>query len=214
MNVKKIIKNLLSPRYYFLFRFYKNQYINKKDYKKWVVSGEPSHPPHLYKQKTIQQYRKKYNIEILIETGTYLGFMVYAQKNYFKHIFSIELSSPLYQDAVVMFKNYSHIKILHGDSGVVLHTIVPDLKRKALFWLDGHYSMGFTAKGEKECPIYEELDAIFKNDIGHVILIDDARCFNGTGDYPSLEELTRYIQSKNKSYKIETIKDVIRVILN
>jgi hypothetical protein len=44
-----------------------------------------------------------------------------------------------------------------------------------MFWLDRHYSGGFTAKGEKDCPIIEELDAISNGShLKHSILIDDA----------------------------------------
>ena len=52
-------------------------------YKKWVNSGKPVPPPYEYKQKVIRDYQKKNNINILIETGTYLGDMVAAQKKIF-----------------------------------------------------------------------------------------------------------------------------------
>jgi hypothetical protein len=45
----------------------------------------------------------------------------------------------------------------------VLPLIIKDLNEPAIFWLDGHYSSGITAKGDKICPIFEELDSIFNN---------------------------------------------------
>lgn len=114
------------------------------------------------------------------------------------------------QDIVKEFKNDKKVVILNGDSGVVLKEVVPGLNNPAIFWLDGHYSAGVTARGEKDCPIKAEIDAIFKdNRFEHVLLIDDARCFTGSDDYPTLEELKNYIKAKNNRYNIEVKNDVI-----
>jgi hypothetical protein len=70
------------------------------------------------------------------------------------------------------------------------------IDQPALFWLDGHYSAGVTAKGEKDTPIYEELNQILSSkDKGHVIIIDDARCFGTDPNYPSIKELIDFIKS-------------------
>jgi hypothetical protein len=53
---------------------------------------------------------------------------------------------------------------VQGDSGKELPKIVTQLDTPAIFWLDGHYSAGITAKGDTECPIFEELEAIFEPD--------------------------------------------------
>lgn len=182
--------------------------------REWKNKGKPVPPPHVVKQFVIKEYQSKYNISVLVETGTFMGDMVYAQKDVFERIISIELGQKLFEDAVKRFSKYNHIQILHGDSGKVLQRVVPELKKKVIFWLDGHYSEGITAKGEKECPIYEELDAIFKNDLGHILLIDDARCFTGERDYPTIKELEEFIKSKNSKYRIEVKDDIIRVTIN
>ncbi|HWI91653.1 MAG TPA: hypothetical protein VNT20_10285 [Flavisolibacter sp.] len=179
--------------------------------KKWELNGKPLPTPHAVKQLAIEYYKNKHSIEVMVETGTYLGEMVLAQKDNFKKIYSIELGMDLWKNAEKKFQKYAHIKILQGDSGKVLREIVTKLDRKTIFWLDGHYSGGITAKGDKNCPVYEELDAIFNNNKwGHVLLIDDAREFKGVGDYPKLEELESYIKSKNASYQIEVKDDIIR----
>ena len=82
---------------------------------------------------------------------------------------------------------------MQGDSGNVLNQLVPELNSAALFWLDGHYSGGQTAKGEKECPIYEELKSILASSLEHIVLIDDARLFIGQHDYPTIEELKDFV---------------------
>jgi len=42
----------------------------------WVKSGSSTFPPHVFKQKVVKSYAKKFSIEIFLETGTFLGDMV------------------------------------------------------------------------------------------------------------------------------------------
>lgn len=166
---------------------------------------------HVLKQKAIHEYRERYKPGVFVETGTYLGDMVEAQKEYFTKVYSIELSKKLYKRAVNRFKGDTNVKLLQGDSGKVLNNLLPELKQVTLFWLDGHYSEGITAKGELECPVREEMDAILKSDQMHVILIDDARMFNGTHDYPTIDELKSIIAKSTKPYQFELKDDIIRL---
>ncbi len=168
----------------------------KKMAELWERNGRQGSPPHIIKQEIIAGFGKRFRCKTLVESGTFLGDMVYAQKDNFEKIYSIELSPELWQKAARRFRNAKHIKIIQGDSGKVMSEIAPLLQRKALFWLDGHYSGGITAKGEKECPIYEELESILQNNqSNHVMLIDDARLFNGTHDYPGLDELFDFVKA-------------------
>lgn len=141
---------------------------------------------------------KKYDIKIIVETGTYLGGMIHTNMNYFDELYSIELSKYLYENAVLMFENINKVHLYHGDSTDILPKILPEINSRAIFWLDGHYSEGITVKGKKETPIIEELTEIFKRSFQDIIVIDDARCFNGTHDYPSKEELYYFINSHGK----------------
>jgi len=178
----------------------------------WKKNGRPSPPPHIVKQMAIEEYQQKFNTKIMVETGTYLGDMVEAQRDRFDKIYSVELSKKLFQRAVKRFKTYSHINILNGDSGIVLNKLLPGIDTPALFWLDGHYSGGITAKGSKECPVPEELEAILKSDLPHIILIDDARLFDGTHDYPILDEIKQLYKKSNRDYSLTVKDDIIRLI--
>jgi hypothetical protein len=140
--------------------------------------------------------------------------MVEAQRENFKKIISIELDDELCRRAQNRFKKDSHITIVQGDSGHVLPKILKDIHEPVIFWLDGHYSGGVTSKGETECPIYEELSAIFNSDANRsILLIDDARCFIGDENYPTIEKLTRYVQEKNEKYRVEIKHDIIRFFI-
>jgi hypothetical protein len=44
---------------------------------------------------------------------------------------------------------------------------------------------------------------------GHVIIIDDARCFGSDPDYPNMEELSNFIKSKKPNLVIAVQDDNI-----
>jgi hypothetical protein len=206
-TIKKILKPLVPQ--FVLNELRKRR--GKKKFDEWKKRGCPLPPPHIVKQMTISEYQQKYKYSILVETGTYLGAMVEAQKKRFKNIFSVELGVDLYNKAIKKFENDKNVIIMLGDSGKVLPQILLDITEPAIFWLDGHYSSGITARGEKDCPIFEELKAIFNSKkFSHILLIDDARCYNGEGDYPTIRELTEYIRRKNEKYRVEVKHDIIR----
>jgi hypothetical protein len=95
---------------------------------------------------------------------------------------------------------------------VVLPQIVAGLKKPALFWLDGHYSGDQTARGNLDTPVSQELQAILSAEVqGHVILIDDVRCFDGTHDYPHLDELLAAIRQDGR-YEAEVSADILRMV--
>ena len=86
------------------------------------------------------------------------------------------------------------------------------INQPSLFWLDSHYSGGETAKGEKETPIYEELNHILNPSYkDHVVIIDDARCFGTDSNYPTIAELIGFINSKRLGLEIIVQDDNIRI---
>jgi hypothetical protein len=215
MLTKNSIKFILRPYSpQFVFNII-NDRRQTRSYYQWIKNGCPDPPPHKVKQQTISEYQKKFKYTTLIETGTYRGDMIEAQKKFFKKIISIELSYDFFEKAKKRFKKDKNVIIYHGDSGKVLPKVLLDLIEPAIFWLDGHYSGGVTAKGDKDCPIFEELNSIFNGKkFNHILLIDDARCFTGAGDYPTIKNLTEYIQSKNQNYKVEIKNDIIRYVID
>jgi len=193
--------------------FKKDIFYEKKIIKKWEEQGKPAPPPHIIKQQTISAYRQQYGYEILIETGTYLGHMIDRQRTNFSALYSIELSPDFWAYNVRKFKKYRHIQILQGDSGDILPTLIKDLSKSAVFWLDAHYSFG-TAKGKLECPIYAELNAVFDCSVKqHVVLIDDARDFRGANDYPTIEEVKKFVADRGVKHTFEVKDDIIRITL-
>ena len=178
----------------------------------WEREGRPSPPPHIVKEELIRDYAKTFNTRILIETGTYLGDMVHAMKKSFSRIISFELDQTLAAQAQERFGKDSHVEIVQGDSGKLLGEFLAAISEPCLFWLDGHYSGGITAKGALETPIKNELTFILSHPVdGHVILIDDARCFTGENDYPTLDELQDFVNEHKRGWQFQVETDVIRI---
>lgn len=212
-EIIKYIPNSLLTSY----RDFRNNQFEKKNYNSWLQQNCPIPTPEFYKRKRIQEIQKKSNISTLIETGTFLGDMIYFNRKKFKKIISIELSEELFQRAVLRFKEVKNIKLLLGDSGTVLPEILKSIDGPVIFWLDGHYSSEFkgvqTAKGEKECPILEELEPILKSRFNHIILIDDARMFEGINDYPTESELFEFIKKHRSQFSFERKNDIFEIML-
>jgi hypothetical protein len=177
-------------------------------------------PTYEEKREIISFYADKFKTKILIETGTFLGDTVEYFKNYFNKIISIELSEKLAQNATIRFKENENIKIIHGDSSLVLNDIIKTINEPILFWLDGHYSSEFqmgdtwikTAKGEKNTPIEKELEIILTSSINHIILIDDARLFNGNEDYPKISKIKKIVNNYKTDYLVEIKNDIIVIL--
>lgn len=169
--------------------------------------------PHVNKQKVITKYAKQYHPAYLVETGTFMGDMVAAQLPFFEKLISIEITPHYYQKCVERFKGEPKVQIIHGDSGTVLRQLISEIKEPILFWLDGHWSGGDTGLGEKQSPIIEEIEAIFKSTVPNpIIIIDDYRLFVGDGEYPDFYELKRMVKKLNPSYSVEVEQDVITLL--
>ncbi len=186
------------------------KWLNYKAITEWKKAGCPVPPPHAIKQQLVKSFAKKYDIRILVETGTFYGDMIEAMKEMFDSIYSIELSKHYYEKAILRFKSDPNVTLLHGDSGKILGEVMAEIKQPMLFWLDGHYSSGLTAKGDQSTPIFAELDFILNhhND-RHVILIDDARLFGTDPDYPTIEELESFIYKQKNVVAISILHDCI-----
>jgi hypothetical protein len=167
-------------------------------------------PPEAFKQNVVLHHARVYRTSILVETGTSRGDMLYACGRLFRQIYSIELNAQGVAAARHRFRKQPHIRILEGDSGVVLPEILAQVHEPAVFWLDGHYSGPGSARADRDTPIEAELAAIGDHAVrNHVILIDDAREF-GTGDYPSAEALTSLLRTHYPASTIEIRDDILR----
>jgi hypothetical protein len=160
----------------------------------WYRTGWESPLPDLLKRSILVRYAHLYQLSTLVETGTFLGDTPWALRNVFEEIHTVELSPILAGLAKERFKRLARIHVHQGDSTKVLPSLLKQLSRPTLFWLDGHFSGGITAQGELNTPICAEVEIIARQcDVRFVMLIDDARCFGLEPGYPTLNNFQEQI---------------------
>lgn len=114
---------------------------------------------------------------IFVETGTWQGSTIFRMEPHFKELHTIEIKK-LFYDSVRRKYNGNKITFHLGDSAYELGKVVKNLSGNTVFFLDGHWSAGDTGRGEKDCPLYEELLAITTLFLHKaIIIIDDIRLF-------------------------------------
>jgi hypothetical protein len=177
----------------------------------WALRGRPAPPPPAFKQRTVAGYARLFSLTTLVETGTFLGDMARAGGKTFRRVITIELDEDLYEKARRRLARFPNITVLRGNSGELLPGLLSTCRNSCLFWLDAHYSGRLTARGGRDTPIVRELGAVLAHPgPNHVVLIDDARCFTGEGDYPDLETLKRFVRGLRPDWGFEVRDDIIR----
>ena len=198
--MKKLLKNLLPLA---IVKFIQTQ----RGISEWRKRGFLENSPQIVKQNVFLKYGIK--DAIWVETGTYLGTTTSYLSGLFPHIYSVEPELKLYAAACKRFKD-KNVSLFNDVSENIFPSLLPKLTGDINFWLDGHYSAGITFKGEKDCPVEDELIAIeqnFDNFNKISILIDDVRCFlpnnSSYSDYPSIDYLVDWARRMNFHWRIE-----------
>lgn len=175
-----------------------------------VLGWPPAPATFLEKQSLITRKAGELGLKAFVETGTYLGEMIEAQRPHFKKLISIELNAELFRAASAKYAGDPQIQLFQGDSGVVLHDAVQELDEPALFWLDAHYSRGNTAGGDADAPILKELSCLTgRNQPRDTMLIDDARLFGLNSDYPKLKVIRQFAAQHWPEHSCTVETDVI-----
>lgn len=122
--------------------------------------------------------------QCFVETGTGLGQTVLPMSDHFEELHTIEIKEEFFMaSGLLAGTGKQPIHFYHGPSEEVLPTsILPYLKRPAVFFLDAHWSGDGTGQGSKDVPLLEELralDAIFPHKA--LLVLDDLRLFEGDG---------------------------------
>lgn len=157
--------------------------------RRWWAEGRPNPPPHSIKLASIVYLGDSVGAKYLVETGAYLGDTVRALQGRFDRLYSIELAESLALPLQAEFASDPSIRIVIGDSGKKLATVLPEIDGPAVFWLDAHYSGGVTV-GDGAVPIFAEIKLINSLCLHqHAILIDDMIDFKGDDGYPTTEAL-------------------------
>jgi len=156
---------------------------------------------------------------VFVETGTYQGGTTRWAAEHFPTVFTIERAEVLYRQHRDGLASLPGVTPLLGDSRSVLPTIVAGLgEKRAVHWLDGHWSGGETAGADDECPLLDELACLAgrKQDL---ILIDDARLFlcapplpHRAAAWPTLPEIVDALSGPGGRPFIQVVDDVLFAI--
>lgn len=181
----------------------------------WRLRGSPAPPPHVVKQDILLRYQKQRRFSTFIETGTFTGEMIHAMRPHFARLISIEMAPAIFEATKRRFAGDARVELLLGDSGVLLPRVLSTLNHPALFWLDGHYMGGTTARADQDSPVRAELAALLHHPVRrHMVLIDDARLFTGTDGYPTIDELRTWVERERPGSRVDVDADIIRCVLD
>ena len=112
------------------------------------------------------KFKNKFNIENVIETGTFEGgTTIFLAKN-FKNVFSIECNEESFKKAENNIKNCNaNVNLILGKSEEVLFSILNNVGDNTMFYLDAHWY--------DHCPLKNELQLIKKFNLKPIITIHD-----------------------------------------
>lgn len=128
------------------------------------------------------------NFPVFIETGTFLGETTQMASSIFKKVYTIEVDTNLYNNAMFHLPNFG-IEVINGDSLNIFPTLIPTISDNIIFWLDGHYSGYGTGYGKYDFPALQECELIDKHlqSKEAFIMIDDVRLF-GEGHAEQIDD--------------------------
>lgn len=139
-----------------------------------------------------------------VETGTAFGKSAAWASQRFTKVYTIERSEEMYAHAQKAYGQLANVSFLQGDSREHLRSIVSQLARPAIFWLDAHWSGGETYGEGDECPVLDEVAIIDAAGPDHLLLIDDARFFLAPPPHPHRAEQWPTI--------VQTVAALVRVV--
>ena len=159
-----------------------------------------------------------YQMDIFIESGTYLGETTLQAASCFPSAITMEICEDFYIQARDSLQNEKNVTVLLGDSALLLSDILKDIKergKKTLFWLDGHFMSSMIGEQDEVLveygytPILKELDAIVASSLKNcIIMIDDIRLLGtslggerieraGNAYYPMLSDIVALLENNN-----------------
>src|SRR5262249_18948512 len=142
----------------------------------------------------------------------------------FDTLLSIEIKLELAMAAKARFKKEKKIAIFEGDSASGLRdALCVAGDRRALIWLDAHYSGGETGRGALNTPILAEIDTIVEHgNAEHVLLIDDLRYFwrsapgfldhEALAGYPTVDCVVNRLNRGSARYDCFALSDALLAI--
>ncbi len=93
-----------------------------------------------FRIRVLKKYAEAAEYDVAIETGTLLGVSTLRLSKYFSRVYTIEIHRELYEKAAAKFRGNDRIRVLFGDSKLVLRELLKEIQCPCLFYLDAHFS--------------------------------------------------------------------------
>ena len=168
-------------------------------------------PPRTVKAAAVRRHATAAR-SVFVESGTFFGSCGRRSART-----SIACSPSSCPDAWAgraqrLFAADAAVTILSGDSGALLGPLLLSVNAPAVLWLDGHYSVWLTARGETDTPVRREIEAALDSGTpDDVILIDDARLFGAHPGLPLDRRSPRLPRARHRpSWRLRVEDDVVR----
>jgi len=156
-----------------------------------------------FRIRTLNKYAEAAAYDVAVETGTLFGDSALRLSKYFSRVYTIEINRELFERASARLKGNDRVRVLFGDSKLVLRDLVKDIHAPCLFYLDAHFSgdhatnwkesrwrgyrvdtgyAGDRPTAENQVPLFEEIKAIHDGLKSRcLIYIDDVDEFDESG---------------------------------
>lgn len=93
-----------------------------------------------FRMRILKKYAQVAEYDVAIETGTLFGVSALRLSKHFPRVYTIEINCELYKKAAAKFRNNDRIRVLFGDSKLVLPELLKEIQQPCLFYLDAHFS--------------------------------------------------------------------------
>lgn len=156
--------------------------------------------------------RDRFGVQSFVETGLLHGNTALWAEHQFEYIVSVEKCEGYCENFNSEYPE-SKVRVVNGDSGIILNEVLDDIQIPAIIWLDAHFGNDLhyqLEEDESPCPVLGEIEALNGKDSDFYILIDDAMLFTGEDGWPELNEVKRSLD--NGERYIAIIDDVILAV--
>ncbi|MGI8707746.1 MAG: hypothetical protein ACR2LG_06070 [Actinomycetota bacterium] len=177
-----------------------------------IRAHDYSYPLPSQKRELLFRMAQDFDCREFVETGTFRGDTAAFMAGRGLRCTTIELEPDLAELARRRFEAGQSVRVLEGDSSVILPSVISELREAGLFWLDAHCSSGTTAGGGLAPPLLTELGLVLRDHrFDHCVGIDDARDLLGLNGYPTLTDVAALVSAHRPYYAVRLVADVVLI---
>lgn len=147
--------------------------------------------------------KHRFKSHTFVETGTALGYTAEYMSGCFDQVYSVEYDEDLHWSAFQRLRSIRNLHLIRGDSAEYLPKIDFLVPPMSTFFLDAHSvdNPNSSVAPSGYTPVERELEVVL-NIKRHVVLVDDARLFDGS-EYPTLHQVRELAEQRYFNMSLE-----------